>query len=153
MVGSTSQNQSLGIAIIGAGIGGTATAVALGEAGFTVDGFEQASELREAGGAVVIREPSMALLGRWGVLDDLRPKMVEVSEVEVRDGRGSIFGSTPTAVEEGEAKSAYSVHRADLHYALASKMQRTRVHLGHRLASIENAPDHAEATFQNGRHI
>jgi salicylate hydroxylase len=153
MASFISRNDPIDIAIVGAGIGGTATAVALGQAGFTVDLFEQAPELREVGGAVVIREPSMSLLARWGVLDDLRPKMVEVSEVEVRDGRGSILGSTPTAVEEGEAKSAFSVHRADLHDALASKMSRTRLHLGHRLASLENGSSHAEAAFENGRRI
>ena len=153
MAGAILWNKSRDIAIVGAGIGGTATAVALSQVGFTVDLFEQAPELREIGGAVVLREPSMTLLARWGVLDDVRPKMVEVSEVEVRDGRGSILGSAPTAVEGDEAKSAYSVHRADLHDALVSKMQGVRVHLGHRLISLGNASDHAEATFENGRRI
>jgi salicylate hydroxylase len=73
--------------------------------------------------------------------------------VEVRDGQGAILGSTPTAVEEGESNSAYSVHRADLHEALRSKIEHGRLHLNHRLASIENGPDRVEVSFENGRHI
>jgi 2-polyprenyl-6-methoxyphenol hydroxylase-like FAD-dependent oxidoreductase len=98
------------IAIIGAGIGGAAAAIALERAGFDVEVFEQAAALREVGGAIVIREPSMALLGRWGVLDRLRSKMVAVNQVEIRDSRGRFVGAIPTAVEPGEGEFAYAVH-------------------------------------------
>ena len=153
MAGFDPRNENIDIAIIGAGIGGAATAVALRQAGFNVDVFEQASQLREVGGAIVIREPSIALLARWGVLDDLRHKMVKLNKVEIRDSLGSILGVAPTAVQEGESEYAYSVHRADLHDALVSKLAPARLHLGHRLASIENLDDHAEANFENGRQI
>ena len=87
------------IAIIGAGIGGSAAAIALRQAGFEVELFEQAPELREVGGAIVIREPSMVLLDRWGVLDALKPKMVAVNQVELRGQGGHILGTAPTAIE------------------------------------------------------
>ena len=145
--------KQIHIAIIGAGIGGAAAAVALERAGFDVEVFEQAAELREVGGAIVIREPSMMLLGRWGVLGDLRSKMVAVSEVEIRDSHGRFLGIIPTAVEAGESEFAYCVHRADLHDALVSHIRPERLHLGHRLVSVENCPDHAEAIFDNGRRI
>ena len=139
------------IAIIGAGIGGATAAIALQKAGFEVEVFEQAPELREVGGAIVIREPSMTLLARWGILDTLRPKMVAVNQIEIRDHTGSILGATPTAIEAGESEFAYCVHRADLHEALLSKLSPERLHLGHRLVRIDYTGDHAEATFENGR--
>jgi salicylate hydroxylase len=141
------------IAIIGAGIGGAAAAIALERAGFDVEVLEQAAALREVGGAIVIREPSMALLGRWGVLDRLRSKMVAVNQVEIRDSRGRFVGAIPTAVEPGEGEFAYAVHRADLHDALVSQLRPEQLHLGHRLASVRNLPDHAEATFENGNRL
>ena len=141
------------IAIIGAGIGGAAAAVALERAGFGVEVFEQAAELREVGGAIVIREPSMALLGRWGILDGLLSKMVAVNQVEIRDSRGRILGAVATAVEPGEGEFAYCVHRADLHHALVSQLRPEQLHLGHRLKYVNNGPDYAEASFENGSRI
>lgn len=141
------------IAIVGAGIGGAAAALALRHAGFEVEVFEQAPALREVGGAIVIREPSMVLLERWGVLDALRPKMVAVNQVQIRGRGGNILGSAPTAIEAGEPEFAYCVHRADLHEALMSRLPKERLHLGHRLEAIDNLSDHAEASFENGRRI
>ncbi len=153
MTSSGTSNEPMDIAVIGAGIGGAAAAIALQQAGFSVDVFEQASQLREVGGAIAIREPSMALLAKWGALNDVRGKMVSVNTVELRDKTGTVLGTAPTAVEAGEAGFVYSVHRADLHDALIARLQPELLHLGHRLTSVENISDHAEATFQNGRTI
>jgi salicylate hydroxylase len=146
-------HELIDIAIIGAGIGGAAAAIALDRAGFHVAVFEQAAVLREVGGAIVIREPSMTILGRWGVLGQLGSKIVAVNQVEIRDRHGKVLGAIPTAVEPGEGEFAHCVHRADMHDALVSKLPTGRLHLGHHLASVRNRPDHAEARFDNGNRI
>lgn len=150
MAGFGSDKEHIDIAIIGAGIGGAATAVALQQAGFDADVFEQASQLREIGGGIVFREPSRALFARWGILDDLRPKLAAVNVMEIRARTGSVLNVAPAATEAGETHCA---HRADVHNALISKLSAARLHLGHRLVSIENGFDYAEATFENGRRI
>jgi salicylate hydroxylase len=146
-------DELIDIAIIGGGIGGVSAAIALERAGFEVEVFEQAAALRELGGAIVIREPSMTLLGRWGILDQLRSKMVAVNQLEMRDSQGKILGAIPTAVEAGEGEFAYCAHRADVHDALVSQLRPERLHLGHRLASVRNRPGHAEAIFEHGGRI
>ncbi len=153
MTSTGSQNGQIDIAIIGAGIGGAAAAVALSQAGFNVEVFEQAAQLREVGGAIVIRESSMALLASWSVLDEVRSKMVGVNTVEIRDKAGIVLGTTPTAVEDGEAEFAFSVHRADLHDALVARLQPGSLHLGQRLISVANEAEHAAATFEGGRTV
>jgi salicylate hydroxylase len=145
-----STSNLIDIAIIGAGIGGAAAAVALQHAGFEVEMFEQAYQLREIGGAIVIREPSMVLLAQWGVLGQLRPKMVAVNKVEIHNGKGNVLGTVPTAIEAGESELSYCVHRADIHGALISQVRPGRLYLGHRLASVQNFPSYAEARFDNG---
>jgi salicylate hydroxylase len=145
--------DDIDIAIIGAGIGGVAAALALQQAGVAAELFEQAPELREVGGAIVVRAASMALLARWGVLDTVRPKMVAVNQVELRDRDGSVLRAAPASIEPGEPEFAYCAHRADLHDALVSKLLPGRLHLGHRLVSVETTADCAEARFENGRHI
>ena len=88
-----------------------------------------------------------------GILDALRPKMVAVNQVEIRDQAGSILGAMPTAIEPGESEFSHCVHRADLHDALISKLPPERLHLGHRLARIETGAGNAEAIFDKGRAI
>jgi salicylate hydroxylase len=145
--------EQIDIAIVGGGIGGAAAAIALQQAGFKVDVFEQATALREVGGAIVIREPSMALFGQWGIRDNLRPLTVMVNKVEMRDSQGRILGETPTKIEAEDPEFAYCVHRADLHNALVSQILPNRLHLGHRLALIANKSGYAEVGFENGRTI
>jgi salicylate hydroxylase len=146
-------SEPIDIAIIGAGIGGAAAALALERAGFDVEVFEQATQLREVGGAIVIRDASMALLGRWGLVDELRSKMVAVNQVEIRDSKGVVRATIPTAIDAGENDFVHCVHRADLHDALISRLRPGQLHLGHRLTSVQNRSDHAEATFDNGCRV
>jgi len=152
MAGFGSDKEHIDIAIIGAGIGGVATAVALRQAGFDADVFEQASQLREVGGGIVFREPSRALFAKWGILDDLRPKLAAVNVMEIRDRTGSVLNVAPAATG-ADAGETHCAHRADVHNALISKLSPARLHLDHRLVSIENCFDYAEATFENGRRI
>ena len=83
------------IVIIGAGIGGAAAAIALRQAGLGVQLYEQATALREVGGAIIVREPSVDLLREWDVLDALQPKMVRIRDIELRDPAGHVKGTMP----------------------------------------------------------
>ncbi|HSF02552.1 MAG TPA: NAD(P)-binding protein, partial [Solirubrobacterales bacterium] len=58
---------SLGIAVIGAGIGGLAAAVTLRQAGFDVDVYEQAPELTEVGGGINMGPNAARILYRLGL--------------------------------------------------------------------------------------
>jgi salicylate hydroxylase len=153
MANSEQTSDIADIAIIGAGIGGAAAAVALQQAGFVAEVFEQAPEIREVGGAVVIRDPSMALFETWRVLDHLRPALVAIREIEMRDPGGEVTGSTPVTFQAGEGEIAYSVHRANVHDALVKQIPPDRLHLNHKLIQIDSGPGDAEATFENGRHV
>lgn len=138
------------IAIIGGGIGGAATALALARAGLTAEVFEQASELREVGGGIVVREPSRKRLEQWGVLDDLKRKMVPVDVLEILGKDSSVLGTAPAGFEGGET---FCAHRGDVHGALVARIDRLRLHLNHRVTSIVNHPDYVEATFANGARV
>jgi len=56
------------IAIIGAGIGGVATGVALRQAGFSVKIFERANHLREAGAGMSLWPNGTGVLRKLGLL-------------------------------------------------------------------------------------
>jgi 2-polyprenyl-6-methoxyphenol hydroxylase-like FAD-dependent oxidoreductase len=58
-----------GIAIVGGGIGGVATAVALEQAGIHATVYERALELREVGAGVILWPNATRVLRELGVLD------------------------------------------------------------------------------------
>ena len=79
--------------------------------------------------------------------------MVKVTTIEMREKDGRMIGSMPVEFHEGEGKTAYSVHRADLHNALVSRIPSQKLHLGQRLKSVANFGSFAGAAFEGGAAI
>jgi salicylate hydroxylase len=74
----------LRVAVVGAGIGGLAAAVALRAQGAAVTVFEQAPELREAGVGMHLAPNGSRILHRWGLGPRLRETAVEPDAMEIR---------------------------------------------------------------------
>jgi salicylate hydroxylase len=113
--------RGLGIAIVGAGLGGMSAAIALRRVGHRVTVFEQAPALAEVGAGIQIAPNAARLLDRWGVMDKLTPRSVPAAYSNRRrweDGRllGS-FELGDLAVER-YGSPYLCQHRADLHAAL-----------------------------------
>src|SRR4029077_13983584 len=75
---------SSSVAVIGAGIGGLAAALALLQRGFDVDVWEQAPELTEVGAGVQLSPNGTRALGLLGVLAPLQTFCCEADGKEVR---------------------------------------------------------------------
>ncbi|WP_375424807.1 FAD-dependent monooxygenase [uncultured Friedmanniella sp.] len=150
--GSEPRPEAVEIAVIGGGIGGAAAAVALRGAGFDVHVFERAGVLREIGGAVVIRQPSIDLFDRWGVGEAFRQDAVEIPGVEVRDATsGAVLGQHRLDVDGTGA--AWSAHRADVHSALLAALPPETIHLGVTTEAVRTDDDGAVAAFADGQSV
>lgn len=144
--------ETVEIAVIGGGIGGAAAAVALRHAGFDAHVFERAEELREIGGAIVIRQPSMDLFDLWGVGEEFRRNAVAVSGVELRDAKsGAVLGTHRLDVDGKGA--AWSAHRADVHSALLGALPAECLHLGLTTDTVQNDDGGATAVFSDGSRV
>ena len=111
--------------IVGAGIGGLSTAVALALRGWQVRVLEQARELREVGAGLQISPNGTRVLDALGVLEDLAPALFEPETVELRLGRsGRKVFSIPMRriARERWGAGYYQVHRADLADALRKRL-------------------------------
>ena len=83
-------SPSLEIAVIGAGIGGLTAAVALRQAGFDVDVYEQAPKLTEVGGGINIGPNAARILYRLGLgeaLDREAVRPISIHQRRWQDGR------------------------------------------------------------------
>jgi salicylate hydroxylase len=145
--------KRLKVAIVGGGIGGLSTANAMVRDGHEVHVFEQAKQLGEVGAGVMIAPNSVRLLERLGFrngLERLGGRIAEGSSYRRMDG--SVVGPVMTSDSSGE-NGAYGMHRADLLNMLADHLPESTVNTGHKCVGIEQDPDMARLTFENGRTV
>src|SRR5499426_1386476 len=149
-------SPSLDIAVIGAGIGGLTTAVALREAGFEVDVYEQAPELTEVGGGINMGPNAARILYRLGLGETLDREAVQPISMHQRrwqDGRTLQRVPLNPLCEELYGAPHLTVHRADLLSIIAAAFPPERIHLGHRLVGFADNGDCVEAWFENNARI
>src|SRR5208283_4524762 len=127
------------IIVIGAGIGGLTAALTLNRAGFEVEVFEQAAELREVGAGVQISPNATRILHRLGLEDPMRRFGVRPRATVIRrwdDGR--VIASQPLAdvCERNFGAPYYHFHRAELLDLLSGAVPQGIVHLSHRCVGL-----------------
>jgi salicylate hydroxylase len=146
-------NRDLSIAVIGAGIGGLTAAVALRQAGFAVDVYEQAGELTEIGGGINMGPNAVRVLYRLGLAEGLLREGVRPLGTHQRrwqDGRSLQRARLNPLCEELYGAPHLTIHRADLLAVIAAAFPAQHVHLGRRLVDVADRGDRAEAHFADG---
>src|SRR5258708_16149296 len=101
------------IIVIGAGIGGLAAALTLTRAGFEVQVFEQASELREVGAGIQISPNATRILHRLGLEEPLRRFGVRPRAIVIHrwdDGREIARQPLAHASDPNSAPPPYNSH-------------------------------------------
>jgi salicylate hydroxylase len=145
--------QALRVAVIGGGIGGLTAAVALRQAGFEVDVYEQAPELTEVGGGINMAPNATRVLRRLGLgpgLDREGIRPLGTHQRRWQDGRTLQRAPLNPLCEELYGAPHMTIHRADLLDVIAAAFPAERIHLGHRLVGVTDRGDSAEARFDNG---
>jgi salicylate hydroxylase/6-hydroxynicotinate 3-monooxygenase len=130
----------LSVAIIGAGIGGLATATALSQVGIEVHVYEQASRFSRIGAGIQQSPNAMKVLRRLGLEPRLRSFAFAPSAWINREwNTGTITNNYQfDGIAEERFGAPYLVlHRGDLHAALAAIVPSTIIHLGQRLCALK----------------
>jgi salicylate hydroxylase len=139
--------------VIGAGIGGTAAAIALRRAGLDVSLFEQTMAQREVGAGIQISPNASRLLGRYGLGDAMARAAVRPSAIVFRrweDGRVLGREELGDSIENRYEAPYYHFHRADLVALLADAFGRKEIKLGRRLVDVEQDERGVTAHFEDG---
>src|SRR3954452_4658079 len=121
------------VLIVGAGIGGLTTAIALRRIGIDATVFEQAPELREVGAGISLWPNAIKALRRLGLGDAVEGVGRAVTHAETRDRHGAILHASP--VDELAARFGaplVMVHRAALHAALVAALDEDTIRLDRR---------------------
>lgn len=145
--------QTLRIAVIGAGIGGLTAAMALRRAGMQVAVYEQAPVLREVGAGMHLAPNGTRLLHRFGLAGQLREVAVRPETLQVRLwNSGTVVARQPmgAAWESQFGAPHYTLHRADLHRILADQVPAQDIHLGKRCTAFTEDQDGVRIDFADG---
>ncbi len=138
------------IAIIGGGIGGLTTALALHQSGFEFEVFEQAPELLDVGAAIAIWPNAMRILQRLGLGERILEQAGVMDEIRWMDQHGRLLNSVSISDRE---TPAVALHRADLQGTLLEALPESSINLGKSLVSYSQHDDKVIATFADGRSI
>src|SRR4051794_12402627 len=104
------------VLIVGAGIGGLTTAIALRRAGIDATVFEQTPELGEVGAGISLWPNAIKVLRRLGVGDEVESVGCAVTAAETRDHHGAVLHSSPVdQLVRHFGAPLVMVHRAALH--------------------------------------
>ena len=145
--------RPLRVAIVGAGMGGLATAAALRRVGIEVAVYEQAAQFARLGAGIQVGCNAMKVLRELGLERKMRQQSFYPRSWNNRDWRTGhvkfdmIFGET---AERKFGAPYLLAHRGDLHAALASAVPDECVKLSHRLVGLDQAGDGIRLSFGNG---
>ena len=151
--GLSQQGSKLHVAIVGAGIGGLAAALAMLRAGLEVDIFEQAHTLEALGAGIHIGPNGARILLRFGLGAQIDAVAIQTIAEETRRWDDNHLLARFTTGQQNIAKfgaPVYSFHRGEFQHILREAVPDHIVHLGHRCTGVAQRPDYAELTFADG---
>lgn len=150
--------KNVNVAIIGGGIGGAATALALQKQGIQAHIYEQAPALTEVGAAIIITSPTQDFLYEWGVGELLEENGTAIQNFDVYTAQGEFITSLSYEEYAGleglnEARPQRLIHRADVLDMLLSKISDEYIHLDHQYETLTEYDDYVEIGFTNGKVV
>jgi FAD-dependent urate hydroxylase len=137
--------------VIGAGMGGLTTGIALQQAGYTVEVYDRVSELRPAGAAISLWSNGVKVLNRLGLGD-------EIASIGGIMDRMAYFSHTGEKLNdfslypliERVGQRPYPVARASLQHMLLQAFGQENVHLSAKCVEVEQDDDSVTAIFEDG---
>ena len=139
------KGEIVDVIIIGAGIGGLVTALALERVGIKTRVYESVEEMRPLGVGINLLPHATKVLDECGLLETLTESAVATSELIYLNKHGQEIWREPRGVAAGYAWPQLSVHRGDLQMILLraarQRLGEVRIRTGHHLAEVDEMPD------------
>jgi len=139
-----------GIDIIGAGIGGLTTAIALRQRGFGVRVFEQAPTLKPVGAGIILANNAMQVYDKLGIREALQAQGNPISALNITQPNLQVIsGVTLKPFEQKYGVKNVAIHRGALQQTLLNQLSEEDLYLDHPLLQIEKQDNNFQLTFEN----
>lgn len=140
------------ILVIGAGIGGLTTAVALQKQGFPVEVYEKVPELKGLGAGLILATNAMKALKSMGIHEEIQSIANELDHFYIKDQTGKVLsgGLNAEQLKKRYGHASHSIHRADLHEKLISMLKPGSLFTGKACRRVGQTEEGAWAEFEDG---
>lgn len=136
--------------VIGAGIGGLCTAIALQNKGWEISIFDKATALSEVGAGIVLAANALHALDSLGVGHLVRERGASVGRAEIRTWKGDMLVDFSTA----EHTESYLINRGILQQILLDSLQAgTSIQLNKSLVTINQNDEVVEPVLSDGNKV
>ena len=137
--------------IIGAGIGGLTTALALMRKGIDVTVFEQANEIQEVGAGIWVAPNGLNVYDALGIATDIVKAGKTLDKINVVDIKGKPISTIDSAkIKAKHAFATVAIHRATLQSILASYIPADKIMLNKKFSSYQQSENSIIAQFEDG---
>lgn len=148
MAGTTHDGQRA--IIVGAGIGGLATAIALARRGWQVEILERAAEIGEAGSGLTVWANGLRALDVLGVGAQVRERAMADTDAGIRDPGGRWLTRTDTDALARRFGEVVMIPRTDLFEILRGALPPGSVRLGCAVTGVEHVDGGVEVAHSGG---
>ena len=143
------------IAIIGAGMGGLTTGIALKKFGHQVTIYEQTEQILPVGAAISLWSNGVKCLNYLGLTEQVAKLGGQMDNLAYVDGlSGDVmtqFSLMPLIEEVGQRP--YPVSRADLQNMLMDEFGRENIKLAKKMLTLKDQGDNVHITFADGTEV
>lgn len=138
------------IAIIGGGIGGLTTALALQKNNLDVTIYESAPEIKPVGAGIIMANNAMQVFDKLGIRHKIEKAGHKISTIKITNPQLKILSDVQlNAFESKYGVCNIAIHRGDLQMILAEEIGFGNIKLSKRLSKIEQGNGY-QLTFEDG---
>jgi len=139
------------ITIIGAGIGGLTTAIALKQKGFIIEIFEAAPLFKKAGSGINLALNAMQVYQQLGLYDTILEAGNHTNVMNITDEKfDSLSIVDLKKFEEKFNVKSVAIHRATLHQILLDQLTDVPLYLNKKVVKLSQSENEIELDFEDG---
>ncbi len=139
------------IAIVGGGIAGLTTAIALNRIGVEAKVFEAAPEIKAIGAGLGLGANAMKAFHRIGLRDEVVSLGRLLPSFTIYDQKGKVITSTNSKVmSEKFGMDNFTIHRGKLHEFLISKLAKDSLVTSRKAVGVEQTEGVVKIKFEDG---
>lgn len=140
------------IDIIGAGIGGLTTAIALQQKGFEVRIFEQAEQIKPVGAGIILANNAMQVFEKLGLRQAIVAQGNPISAMNITKADLSTISAIDLKYfEEKHQVKNIAIHRGILQQILVNQLKDNALQLGYQLSTLTKNEQGFILNFSNGQ--
>lgn len=134
--------------IIGGGIAGLTTAIALRQQGIYAEVYEAANELKPVGAGIAIGKNASQVFQKLGIEETLKSQSIPIEATVVTNSQ-----AIPLQRPANTNVVSFCIHRAVLHQILSDACLPQSIHLSRKLARVDETSEGVTAIFEDGTTV